>query len=118
VPLLSLIILREANPGDPAVTLSAAFISLPHRVELGVIVQGWWTVMRLLPRSWRPNRCRYLMRTHTLGWPSATWVEAEAPRPVDPAVEGQSKLKAWRPYGSCCIIQLGNPLFLNRDNRL
>jgi hypothetical protein len=50
VPAAGLIILRDGDPGDPAVTLSPLLYHYDHRAELEVIVQGQ-TAIRLLPRS-------------------------------------------------------------------
>ena len=91
VPTSGLIILRDGDPGDPAVTLSPLLYHFQHRVELEVIVQGvdrdagFATLCGQIGAVISADR--------TLGG-LCDWVEAEAPRPVDLPVEGAAALKA------------------------
>jgi hypothetical protein len=91
VPAAGLIILRDGDPGDPAVTLSPLLYHFQHRVELEVIVQG---VDRDAGFATLCGQIGAVISAdHTLGG-LCDWVEAEAPRPVDLPVEGAASLKA------------------------
>ena len=91
VPTSGLIILRDGDPGDPAVTLSPLLYHFQHRVELEVIVQG---VDRDAGFATLCGQIGAVISAdHTLGG-LCDWVEAEAPRPVDLPVEGAASLKA------------------------
>ena len=86
-----LMILRDGDPGDPAVTLSPLAYHYQHRAELEVIVQGadrdsaFAALCAQIGAVIRADR--------TLGG-RCDWVEAEAPQPVDLPVEGAASLKA------------------------
>ena len=86
-----LIILRDGDPGDPAVTLSPLAYHYQHRAELEVIVQGadrdtaFAALCAQIGAVIRVDR--------TLGG-RCEWVEAEAPQPVDLPIEGAASLKA------------------------
>ena len=86
-----LIILRDGDPGDPAVTMSPLSYHYQHRAELEVIVQGadrdaaFDTLCASIGAAIAADR--------TLGG-LCDWVEAEAPRPVDLPIEGAASLKA------------------------
>jgi len=86
-----LIILRDGDAGDPAVTLSPLIYHFQHRTELEVIVQGadrdtaFAALCAQIGAVIRADR--------TLGG-RCDWVEAEAPQPVDLPVEGAASLKA------------------------
>jgi len=91
VPAAGLIILRDGDPGDPAVTLSPLLYHFQHRVELEVIVQG---VDRDAGFATLCGQIGAVISAdHTLGG-LCDWVEAEAPRPVDLPIEGAAALKA------------------------
>jgi hypothetical protein len=91
VPAGGLIILRDGDPGDPAVTLSPLLYHFQHRAELEVIVQG---VARDAGFATLCGQIGAVISAdHTLGG-LCDWVEAEAPRPVDLPVEGAASLKA------------------------
>jgi len=91
VPTSGLIILRDGDPGDPAVTLSPLLYHFQHRAELEVIVQG---VARDAGFATLCGQIGAVISAdHTLGG-LCDWVEAEAPRPVDLPVEGAASLKA------------------------
>jgi hypothetical protein len=86
-----LIILRDGDPGDPAVTMSPLSYHYQHRAELEVIVQGAdrdTTFAALCAQIGAVIRA-----DRTLGG-RCDWVEAEAPQPVDLPVEGAASLKA------------------------
>ena len=92
IPPAGLIILRDGQPGEPEVTLSPLRYHYQHRAELEVVVQAG---------SGRASAFDELIAAigtaleadRTLGG-LCDWVEAEAPRPVDLAVEGAASLKA------------------------
>ncbi|MDT8853810.1 acyl-CoA transferase [Paracoccaceae bacterium Fryx2] len=91
VPAAGLLILRDGDPGDPAVTLSPLLYHFQHRAELEVIVQG---VARDAAFATRCGQIGAVISgDHTLGG-LCDWIEAEAPRPVDLPVEGAASLKA------------------------
>ena len=91
VPAAGLIILRDGDPGDPAVTLSPLLYHFQHRVELEVIVQGLGRDAAFATLYGQIGAV--ISADHTLGG-LCDWVEAEAPRPVDLPVEGAAALKA------------------------
>ena len=86
VPAAGLLILRDGEPGEPEGTLSP-----PPPAELEAVVPGAdrdatiHTLGASIGAALAANR--------TLGG-LCDWVEAEAPRPVDLAVEGAASLKA------------------------
>lgn len=91
VPTDGLLILRDGEPGDPEVTLSPLRYHYQHRAEIEVVVQG------VARDAAFDALCASVGATiaadRTLGG-LCDWVEAEAPRPVDLAVEGAASLKA------------------------
>lgn len=91
VPAAGLLILRDGEPGEPEVTLSPLRYHYQHRAEIEAVVQGATrdTVFDTLCASIGAA----LAADRTLGG-LCDWVEAEAPRPVDLAVEGAATLKA------------------------
>jgi hypothetical protein len=91
VPAAGLIILRDGDPGDPAVTLSPLLYHYDHRAELEVIVQGANRDTAFATLCGQIGAV--IAADHTLGG-LCDWVEAEAPRPIDLAVEGAASLKA------------------------
>lgn len=91
IPAEGLLILRDGEPGEPEVTLSPLRYHYQHRAEIEAIVQ---TADRdaAFDRLCA-NIGAALTANRTLGG-LCDWVEAEAPRPVDLAVEGAAALKA------------------------
>ena len=92
VPPTGLLILRDGQPGEPEVTLSPLRYHYQHRAELEVVVQAgtgrasaFDDLIAAIGGALETDR--------TLGG-LCDWVEAEAPRPVDLAVEGAAGLKA------------------------
>ncbi|MFC6689177.1 acyl-CoA transferase [Jhaorihella thermophila] len=91
VPAEGLLILRDGEPGEPEVTLSPLAYHYQHRAEIEVVVLGadrdatFDTLCASIGAALAADR--------TLGG-LCDWVEAEAPRPVDLAVEGAASLKA------------------------
>lgn len=91
VPVAGLLILRDGEPGVPEVTLSPLRYHYQHRGEIEAIVQGaardtaFDTLCASIGGALAADR--------TLGG-LCDWVEAEAPLPVDLAVEGAASLKA------------------------
>ena len=91
IPPAGLLILRDGDPGDPAVTLSPLTYHYQHRSELEVIVQG---ANRDTGFAVLCGQIGAVIRTdRTLGG-LCDWIEAEAPQPVDLPVEGAASLKA------------------------
>jgi hypothetical protein len=92
VPAAGLMILRDGNPGEPGVTLSPLTWHYQHTAELEVVVQA---------NAGRDAAFDHLVAQiaaalsadRTLGG-LCDWVEAEAPEPVDLAIEGAISLKA------------------------
>jgi hypothetical protein len=91
VPPSGLLILRDGEPGEPEVTLSPLRYHYQHRAEIEAVVQGpgrdavFDTLCASIGAALAADR--------TLGG-LCDWVDAEAPRPVDLAVEGAASLKA------------------------
>jgi hypothetical protein len=92
VPAAGLLILRDGDPGEPAVTLSPLRYHYQHRAELEAVVQigsdrdaAFATLVGGVGAALAADR--------TLGG-LCDWVEAEAPRPVDLPVDGAATLKA------------------------
>ena len=91
IPASGLLILRDGEPGEPEVTLSPLSYHYQHRAEIEAVVQG------------ADRDAAFDTLTASIGTALAAdrtlsglcdWVEAEAPRPVDLAVEGAASLKA------------------------
>lgn len=92
VPSAGLMILRDGNPGEPSVTLSPLTYHYQHRAELEVIVQ--LTSNRdSLYDALAAQIGAVIAADRTLQG-LCDWVEAEAPEPVDLAVEGAASIKA------------------------
>lgn len=91
VPNAGLLILRDGEPGEPEVTLSPLRYHYQHRAEIEAVVQGaardaaFDTLCASIGAAIAADR--------TLGG-LCDWIEAEAPRPVDLAVDGAASLKA------------------------
>lgn len=91
VPAAGLLILRDGEPGEPEITLSPLRYHYQHRAELEAVVQG--PNREAAFDSLSASLGAALAADRTLGG-LCDWVEAEAPRPVDLAVEGAASLKA------------------------
>jgi hypothetical protein len=91
VPAAGLLILRDGDPGEPEVTLSPLTYHYQHRAEIEAVMQGpdHDAAFDALAASVGTA----LAADRTLGG-LCDWVEAEAPRPVDLAVDGAATLKA------------------------
>jgi hypothetical protein len=92
VPAAGLLILRDGDPGEPAVTLSPLRYHYQHRAELEAVVQigsdrdaAFATLIGRVGAALSADR--------TLGG-LCDWLEPEAPRPVDLPVDGAATLKA------------------------
>lgn len=91
VPSGGLLILRDGEPGEPEVTLSPLRYHYQHRAEVEAVVRG--TARDAAFDTLTASIGTALAADRTLGG-LCDWVEAEAPRPVDLAVEGAASLKA------------------------
>jgi hypothetical protein len=91
VPAAGLLILRDGDPGEPAVTLSPLRYHYQHRAEVEAVVQG--SDRGALFGVVAAGVSAALSSDRTLGG-LCDWVEAEAPRPVDLPVDGAATLKA------------------------
>jgi hypothetical protein len=92
VPAAGLLILRDGDPGEPSVTLSPLRYHYQHRVEVEAVVQSATdrdATFDVLAAAVGVA----LAGDRTLGG-LCGWVEAEAPHPVDLAVDGAATLKA------------------------
>jgi hypothetical protein len=92
VPAAGLLILRDGDPGEPAVTLSPLRYHYQHRAEVEAVFQtgtgrdgAFDTLVTGVGTALAAGR--------TLGG-LCDWAEAEAPRPVDLAIDGAVTLKA------------------------
>ena len=92
IPATGLIILRDGRPGDPEVTLSPLTYFYEHRAELEVVIQAGSGRDALFDALTAAVGAA-LTIDRTLGG-LCDWVEAEAPEPVDPPIEGAAALKA------------------------
>jgi hypothetical protein len=91
VPTAGLLILRDGEPGEPDVTLSPLRYHYQHRAEIEAVVQG--AARDAGFDSLCASIGAAIASDRTLGG-LCDWVEAEAPRPFDLAVEGTASLKA------------------------
>lgn len=92
IPPSGLMILRDGNAGEPGVTLSPLMYHYQHRAELEVIMQtGEDRDARFDRLITRIGAALAADRT-LMG--RCDWVEAEAPEPVDLAIEGAAAIKA------------------------
>jgi hypothetical protein len=92
VPAAGLLILRDGEPGEPAVTLSPLRYHYQHRAEVEAVVQpsaGRDAAFDTLAAGVGTA----LAADRTLG-DLCDWAEAEAPRSVDLAIDGAASLKA------------------------
>jgi hypothetical protein len=92
IPAVGLLILRDGDPGEPAVTLSPLRYHYQHRAEVEAIVQSA-TGRDATFDTLAAGVGAALAVDRTLGG-LCDWVEAEAPRPVDLAIDGAAALKA------------------------
>ena len=92
VPAAGLLILRDGDPGEPSVTLSPLCYHYQHRAEIEAVVQ---TVAERDAAfdTLTAGVGALLAGDRTIGG-HCDWIEAEAPRPFDLAVEGAAALKA------------------------
>ncbi len=91
VPAEGLLILRDGEPGAPEVTLSPLTYHYQHRAEIEAVVQG--ADRDAAFDTLCAGVGTVIATDRTLGG-LCDWVEAEAPQPVDLAVEGAASLKA------------------------
>jgi hypothetical protein len=92
VPAAGLLILLDGDPGEPAVTLSPLRYHYQHRAEIEAVVQS--AIGRDVTFDMLAAGVGTALSTdRTLGG-LCDWVEAEAPRPVDLAIDGAAALKA------------------------
>jgi hypothetical protein len=91
VPAAGLLILRDGDPGEPAMTLSPLSYHYQHRAEIEAVVQGSDPDASFAALT--AGVGAVLSTDRTLGG-LCDLVEAEAPRPVDVAVQGAASLKA------------------------
>ena len=92
VPVAGLLILRDGDPGEPAVTLSPLRYHYQHRTEVETVVQIG-TGRDMAFDALAAGVGTALAADRTLGG-LCDWAEAEAPRPIDLAVDGAATLKA------------------------
>ena len=91
VPTAGVLILRDGDPGEPEVTLSPLTYHYQHRTEIEAVAHG--ADRDAAFDALCASIGAVLTADRTLGG-LCDWVEAEAPRPVDLAVEGAASLKA------------------------
>lgn len=91
VPAADLLILRDGEPGEPAVTLSPLRYHYQNRAEIEAVVQGAARDTTFDTLCARIGTA--LAADRTLGG-HCDWLEAEAPRPIDLAVDGAASLKS------------------------
>jgi hypothetical protein len=91
MPATGLLILRDGDPGEPAITLSPLRYHYQHRVEVEAVVQGGGRDVAFATLVGAVGAV--LSADRTLGG-LCDWLEPEAPRPVDLPVDGAAILKA------------------------
>lgn len=92
IPPAGLVILRDGDPGEPAVTLSPLRYHYQHRAEVEAVVQSAAdrdAAFDVLAAGVGIA----LVADRNLGG-LCDWVEAEAPRAVDLAIDGAAAMKA------------------------
>ncbi len=92
VPTAGLLILRDGDPGEPSTTLSPLRYHYQHRTEIEAVVQAS-TGRDAAFDTLAAGVGIILAADRTLGG-LCDWVEAEAPRSIDLAVDGAATLKA------------------------
>lgn len=92
IPATGLLILRDGDPGEPAVTLSPLRYHYQHRAEVEAVVQTG-TARDAAFDSLVAGVGTILAADRTLGG-QCDRVEAEAPRPADLPIDGAATLKA------------------------
>jgi hypothetical protein len=92
IPAAGLLILRDGDPGEPAVTLSPLCYHYQHRAEVEAVIQSA-TDRDSAFDALAASVGAALAADRTLGG-LCDWVEAEAPQPVDLPVDGAATLKA------------------------
>ncbi|KGK78285.1 acyl-CoA transferase [Thalassobacter stenotrophicus] len=92
IPPAGLMILRDGSSGEFGMTLSPLMYHYQHRAELEVIVQSA-TDRDAIFDALVAQIGAVIVADRTLRG-RCDWVEAEAPEPVDLAVEGAASLKA------------------------
>lgn len=92
IPAAGLLIMRDGQPGEPEVTLSPLRYHWQHRVEIEAFVRGasgldasFDALLETVGLTIAADR--------TLGG-LCDWIEADAPEPVDLAIEGATGIKA------------------------
>ena len=91
IPPDGLLILRDGEPGEPEVTLSPLAYHYQHRAEIEAVVQG--AARDVAFDTLCASVGAALAADRTLSG-LCDWVEAEAPRAVDLAVESGASFKA------------------------
>ncbi|MFT4015221.1 MAG: acyl-CoA transferase [Paracoccus sp. (in: a-proteobacteria)] len=92
IPAAGLLILRDGQPGEPEVTLSPLRYHWQHRVEIEAFVRGA-NGLDLAFDVLAEKVGLTIAADRTLGG-FCDWIEADAPEPVDLAVEGATGIKA------------------------
>ena len=93
IPPGGVVILRDGTPGDPEVLLSPPTWCYRHRAELELVTAGPAGTRDAVFDRLRTAIAMALALDRTLGG-LCDWIEAEAPAPIDLAVEGAEGLKA------------------------
>jgi hypothetical protein len=91
IPAAGIVILRDGEPGEPEVTLSPLAYHYQHRAEIEAVTQGADRIAAF--DELVANIGTAIAADRTLGG-LCDWIEAEAPQPVDLAVEGAAGMKA------------------------
>jgi hypothetical protein len=92
IPAGGLLILRDGDPGEPAVTLSPLRYHYQHRAEIEAVVQAGSNRDAAFD-ALLAGMGAVLAVDRTLGG-LCDWIKAEAPEPIELAVEGAAGMKA------------------------
>lgn len=91
IPDEGIAILRDGDPGEPEQLLSPHRYIYEHRADLDLVVEG--EDRETAFDTLKAAVAAALSADRTLGG-TCDWVEAEAPAPIDLAVEGGDQIKA------------------------
>lgn len=94
IPEAGILILRDGDPGEPEITLSPPSYLYEHRVEVDVLVEARDAEVRDASFDALKQTVGIAITSNRTLGSLCDYVEAEAPAPIDLAVEGTEAVKA------------------------